>query len=469
MNYLLVVPSGVKIKTMNALSLTALLNSPVVPFTGTPRMVYMLVEIGGGKESTSMPVNLGLVIDASESMQVRLVTKNQFKQLLSSGGTNKILKDGIPAWEVDSIPGSVLNTFPRKIDYVSDALQAVSEYLRPGDYFSLAAFASRAELLLPMTSGRDRYRLSQKARKLENLRLGDDTRMAEGIRLAYTEIREKQQDNLAGRMILLTDGYTQDAKECYEWAQRAKDKGLVITTMGLGVEFNEDLLIPIAEMTGGNAYYVEKPGQVIDAFRQELGAAFGITYHGLKLHIHPSSGVELRQIYRVHPEIGKIKFESSQQGRNSCFLGNYDPDLPPAVLLELIVPPWSEGVFKMASLRLSWQGELGRIEESSSASDIEIRITPFHEGTSNERVTEIVNKVGAFKFGNFALEEVKKTNQTTAIKRLRLAAKRYQDVGETALSDEMTKMADRLDKREKLDSNATKKIRYETRLISRKS
>jgi len=450
------------------LTITAILNSPIVPITGAARKMYLLVEIGGGKDAKTMPMNLGLVIDASESMHIRLVTETQFKELIGRGKTIEVLKDGIPAWEIESIPSDLVSTFPRKIDYVSDALNTVSEYLRPGDFFSLTAFASRAKLVLPMTSGKERHKLAQKARGLEYIQLGDETCMAEGINIAYSEIREKQGPKMASRVILLTDGYTQDVKECYEWARRAQGKGLAITTMGLGVEFNEDLLIPIAEMTGGNAYYIEKPGQVSDAFRRELGAALGIVYRSLKLHVNNSPGVELRRVHRVLPELGNIEKESSLKGAATCFLGHYDPGSPPAVLLEFVIPPWGEGEFRMADMRLSWEGENGETADTGFNTEIVVKMERFPVGTLNSRVMDVVNKVSAFKFGNFALENAENADQAAAVKRLRLAGERLIEVGETDLAAQMKIMADRLQKRGQIDSNATKKLRYETRMISQR-
>ena len=450
------------------LTLTAILNSPIVPISGVPRKVYLLVEIGGGKDAKTMPMNLGLVIDASESMHIRLVTETQFKELIGRGKTMEVLKDGIPAWEIESIPSDLVSTFPRKIDYVSDALNSVSEYLRPGDSFSLTAFASRAKLVLPMTPGKDRHLLAQKARGLEYIQLGDETRMATGINLAYSEIREKQGPKMASRIILLTDGYTQDVKECYEWAKRAQSKGLAITTMGLGVEFNEDLLIPIAEMTGGNAYYIEKPGEVSDAFRRELGAALGIVYRSLKLHLNISSGVDLRRVHRVLPELGNIETDSFQMETATCFLGHYDPGSPPAVLLEFVIPPWGEGAFRIADMRLSWEGENGKTADTGFATEIGVKMERSPVGSLNSRVMDVVNKVSAFKFGNFALENAGDVDEVAAVNRLRLAGERLIEVGETDLAAQMEIMANRLQKRGKIDSNATKKLRYETRMISKR-
>jgi hypothetical protein len=448
------------------LTLKTSLNTPIFPVTGNPRLAYLLVEISGGDDAKSLPMNLGLVIDASESMRIRMVTEAQFKELVGDGSTKEVLTDGIPAWEIGSVPNEKIRQFPRKIDYVSDALNAVSEYLRPRDFFSLAAFAGRSELLVPMTSGIERNKLVQNARDLEFLHLGDETCMADGLALAYSEIREKGQGKLANRIILLTDGYTQDVKACYEWARRARKIGLAITTMGVGVEFNEDLLIPISEMTGGNAYYIETPNKIPDAFRQELGAALKVSYRNLNLHMQPSTGVSLRRVYRVLPELGNVEQDSVSGTGQTCFLGHYDPGAPPAFLVEIIIPPLGAGRYRVVKMGLSWDGENGERVQTSLASDIVVKLETSPAAMVNNRVMGIVEKVGAFKLGNYALEHAHHEDRNLAVNRLRQAADRLTAVGEPSLAVEMARMADLLQHLGQLDSNATKRLRYDTRRIT---
>jgi Ca-activated chloride channel family protein len=451
----------------SSLTVKTTLNMPVIPVAGNARMVYLLVEVSGGEDAQSLPLNLGLVIDASESMHIRMVTQDQFRELVGRGNTREILTDGIPAWEIDSIPGEMVSSLPRKIDYVKEALIVVSEYLRPSDYYALAAFASRSVQLIPMTSGKDRQKLLQNARDLDYLHLGDETCMAEGLAMAYAEIQEKQRGNLASRIILLTDGYTQDVKECYQWAKRARQIGLAITTMGVGVEFNEDLLIPIAEMTGGNAYYIESPEKIPGAFRKELGAALGVSYRNLKLHLKPSPGVALRHLYRLLPELGSVEGETAPDGQQTHYLGHYDPNAPPAFLAEMIVPALPAGAYRLLHFDFSWDGDQGEKDSHVIQDDLVAKIEPSPKVELNSRVMGFVDKVGAFKLGNYALEQAHSPDRAAAVNQLRHAAARFTEVGEPGLAAEMSRMADALHKQGKIDSNATKRLRYDTRHITR--
>ena len=65
-----------------------------------------------------------------------------------------------------------------------------------------------------MSTGKERGKLNKQARELEYLDLGDETLMAEGLAMVLNELQDKKTGNLADRIILLTDGYTKNVKQC---------------------------------------------------------------------------------------------------------------------------------------------------------------------------------------------------------------------------------------------------------------
>jgi Ca-activated chloride channel family protein len=448
------------------LLLTSTLASTVVPVTGQPRLVYLFLEVGGGEGAHALPVNLGLVIDSSDSMRIRLVTDSQFSELARLGHAKEVMTDGVPAFQITSIPNELVSKFPRRIDYVSEALIIAGEYLRPPDRFSLAAFAGKALTLIPATSGSERLRLQQAARDLENLNLGDETHMAEGLALGFAEVQRNQGQAYASRLILLTDGHTRDVNECYAWARRAHELGFPLTTMGIGNEFNEELLIPLADLTGGNAYYIETPDQIPAAFRKELGVALRISYRNVEIKLQLTSGVELRRVHRVLPEIGVFDPGPNMKGSYALLLGNYDPAAPIGLLAEFVLPPWQAGSYRFAQALLAWDDPDGGQARPSQRQDIVVQLA---HGTSipyNGRVMNIVEKIGAFKLGMQALEDVEHSDRGVATARLRQAATRLLDMGETSLANSMFQQAQSLENGGKVDPNATKKIRYETRRLT---
>lgn len=449
------------------------LSSKTVPVSATARLVYLLLEVGGGEGAQALPSNLGFVIDVSDSMRIRLVSDQQFAELIRNGQAQEVMTDGVPAYQITSAANGMMETLPRRIDYVSEALLIASEFLRPTDCYSLIAFAGRAQCMICSVTGKERMRLHQAARELEYLRLGDGTQMAEGMAMAFEELQRQKGREYTSRMILLTDGHTQNVSGCYHWADQARQAGMKVTTMGIGVEFNEDLLIPLADRTGGNAYYVETPDQIPDVFRKELGAALRISYRNVEIKLQLAKGVELRHVYRALPELGNFDQGPEMDSSYGLWVGDYDPAAPVALLAELVVPAWPAGVYRLAQAMLSWVDPGDEVSRRILRQDIVIQTARMLTARLDERVMNIVEKVGAFKMGTLALEAAQHAAQTTdagergaATVRLRQAATRLLDMGEPSLASAMLQQADSLESKGSLDPEATKRLRYETRRLT---
>jgi len=89
-------------------------------------------------------------------------------------------------------------------------------------------------------------------------------------------------------------------------------------------------------------------------------------------------------------------------------------------------------------------------------------------------VMNVVEKVGAYKMGTFALDHAQTAaitgdpqDKEAATMRLRQAATRLLDLGEIALASSMLKQADTLENSGSLDAEVTKKLRYDSRKISK--
>jgi Ca-activated chloride channel family protein len=421
----------------------------VVPPGEGPRLVYGLVEINGGQGAEVLPTNLGFLIDTSESMRIRLVTEKQFAELVKNGLAKEVMTDGVPAYQITATPNDWMVQLPRRIDYVSDALRIASEMLRESDYFSLAAFASQAQVLIPQSNGKERVRLKQAASELESLQLGDETHMAEGLALAFSETQRFPGKEFSSRLIVLTDGHTRKVNECYTWAKQAHKLGIKLTTMGIGNEFNEDLLIPLADLTGGNAYYIESPDKLCPAFEQELGLALHISYRNMEVKLQLMEGVQLRRVYRVLPELGEFDPGPEMEGSYSLLLGDYDPNSPAALLLELVIQPGPAGNYRLAQSMLAWDDPDPERGRQRLRKDVMIERSDSMTVRLDDHVMNMVEKVGAFKLGNTALEaaqqaiQVQDPNQKgAATVRLRQAATRLLDLGEANLAGAMFNQAD---------------------------
>lgn len=459
---------------MTTLALHAHLNRDTLPAAAQPQLVYVLLEARLPAAGPSAPVNLGLVIDTSVSMRIPLLTPGEFEELAGQGVVREVMADGIPVWQFEHVTTASLKRYPKPITFVIEALKVVLEQTRPADRLSLVAFADRAETVLPLTSGRDKRRLRPIIKDIDALRLGDDTYMGLGMAASFAELRRGASPEYATRMILLTDGFTRDYQACQSWTTQAADAGYAISTLGLGTEFNEDLLIPMAERTGGRAHFVADPGQLPDLFRAELAAAQAIGFRRSELKLQLTPGVELRRITRVKPALADVAPGPNRGGSYTVPLGDMERDAPPAFLLELIVPPRAEGEYRLLQAHLG-SDPVGAGRATARA-DVVGRFArgPAADRPADRRVMGYVERVVAFRLQTRALEDAAAGDVVSATRRLQAAATRLLDMGETQLAEAAQSQADALQARAAqsgplpADGTATKRLQYGTRQLTRK-
>jgi Ca-activated chloride channel family protein len=454
------------------LTLTCKVNTPYLPVAGSPRLVYLLLEVGGGADSDSLPVSLALVVDVSESMHFRLATEAQFEELARKGLLREVLVDGVPAWQSSGIPKEVLVSLPRKIDRVKDALRIAVEQLRSSDRFALTAFAGQAVTLIPNTSGADKRRLLDIVGGLDQLQLGDDTYIGRGMDLGFAELGRSVGDgpaDRADRMLVLTDGFTQDEADCRAAAARARQARIPVSTMGLGGEFNEELMIPIADQTGGEAYLLEDPDDIPEAFARELQRAQAVRYRGLEMKLRPSQGVEVRAAYRVRPTIAPLE-AVNDDGSYSFPLGDLVAGEEPALLLELIAPPRQPGVYRLAQALLAYDDPASDPPGLKTRADVVVEVTsdPAQAACQEPGVMHVVEALTAYKLQRRAQSDLEAGDVAGATRKLRTAATRLLDMGEQALAAEVEQQAEELERHGQADVQRTKRLRYETRKLTQK-
>jgi Ca-activated chloride channel family protein len=440
--------------------------NPYIPVTHQRHLVYVLVEVDPGAVPTAgASINLGLVVDASRSMSIPILTDQQFQKLRSMGMARQKTVDGVRVWQFD-VPKGYHIEAPSNMDFTKEALRTVADLLRPEDRFSLVAFAEDALLMIGSTSATRKSELVEAVDRLDRIDLGDETYMARGMAMGHKQIASGlaagSAADASSRMIVLTDGYTKDEGEARTWAQQAKQAGIVVSTMGLGLDFNEELLISLADASGGESYFIEDPQEIPAAFRQEMVRAQSVTWHDLSLSLDIPGDVTLRRAHRVRPSIASTEIEDGVLS-----LGNLEAGRPPAALLELVVPPRPEGTYRLAQIALQGRAAAAQAAQVIAQQDVVARYTerPSLASQTDPHLMSVVQAVSAFKLQSQAIEEASQGDVARATRRLRTAGERLKEMGQEDLGETMLVEADLLEKEGQMSSGGTKKLRYGTRKL----
>ena len=94
---------------------------------------------------------------------------------------------------------------------------------------------------------------------LDFSQLGDGTDMAKGLAVGIAEIKRDARPDHVNRLLILTDGFSQEPSKLQRLAAEARASEIPISTLGIGGEFNEKLLLDLADNSLGNAYFARVP------------------------------------------------------------------------------------------------------------------------------------------------------------------------------------------------------------------
>ncbi len=452
------------------IALNCIINTDSVTANGEPRLIYLLIDVGLGADAAPLqaPVNLAIVLDVSESMRLPVLSQEQFNELKKLGQVNETIADGVPVWTFKAIPDHIRRQAPSNVEAVQSAISRATQHLEAHDSVSLVAFAERAQVVLSGVPGSERDRVAGAVSSLGSLSLGDGTDMATGLEVGIAELRGSARPDHVNRLLILTDGFARDPDRVHALATEARTTEIPISTLGIGSEFNENLLLELADNSMGNAYFARVPQEIPPVFARELAAVQSVIMRGVEIEIGFSMGVEIRRAYRVRPSIS-IARTSSRDGRSIMIgAGDLDPLNPPALLVELIVPTRTAGNFRVARVTVTRQNEdQGRGTVGTADVVLHYSVSGRREEL-NPVVMNTVEKVTAYMLQTRALEDAAAGNVKGATQKLRAAATRFLTMGESTLAQAAQEEASRLEKGGEVSPEGAKELRYATRKLTQR-
>jgi Ca-activated chloride channel homolog len=299
------------------------------------------------------------------------------------------------------------------------------------------------------------------------------TEMAAGMRAGLEELLHGR--NRVGRaissLLLLTDGRTYgDESRCLDLAEVARRHELLITPLGVGDEWNEDLLEAIAFRCGSHSVYIDRAEAIVDAFRQHILELRSICGRQATLTLRTNPGTRLAQIHRITPLIGRIELLPSPNVSEQTYaLGNLLLGDPQTLLLEIVLPAIGEGEVEMVHCTLEWQPTDSLQPAEQAEYTITAPVNRFARPAQalDEQVKVAVEKVVAYKLQKRAWQDLQEGNLAQATTKLRMVATRLLAAGEPELARTVQAEADHLERHGFASVVGTKQIKYGTRGLGR--
>jgi Ca-activated chloride channel family protein len=200
-----------------------------------------------------------------------------------------------------------------KLSMAKRAALAVLDKLDERDRVALVVFDDHIDVLQPAALATDVVKAHARA-ELARIESRGSTALHEGWLTGCNAIVEelaRDGRNGVARCFLLTDGLANvGISDPEQIARQAGDirlrTGIGTSTFGVGADYNEALLGPMAEAGGGEFYHLRNAHETTGTFIGELGEMLGVAAGNARLEIEAQADVRVEALsaYRMLPADG---------------------------------------------------------------------------------------------------------------------------------------------------------------------
>jgi Ca-activated chloride channel family protein len=301
-----------------------------------------------------------------------------------------------------------------KIARAREAAAFCVDQLLADDRLGLVIFDDVVEVLVPNNTVENKGAIKE---IISEVRARNSTALHEAWVRGGIEVGENLISDAINRVLLITDGLANvgetNVDRIVSQAGELAARGISTSTIGIGRDFNEDLLIPMAEAGRGNAWHVEQPSDMEKIFGTEMEGLIAQVGHTVSLGLTPADNVRVVDVLN--------DFEAAHTGRYK--LPNLLAGSPIDVVVRLKVPSRAAGErFRTLDLRLAWNPQGAPSSERevmretvtlefTAATDIE-------EMPGDERVIKAVQLLMAARARREAIRELDRGDLVAARARM---------------------------------------------------
>jgi Ca-activated chloride channel family protein len=294
------------------------LGNPQAPAAGGEVWLQAGLQAQAAKPEEIAPLNLALVIDRSGSMG-----------------------------EAD------------KMSYVKQALRVFLGSLAANDIVSIVAYDYTAEVLV---SAREVGDGAWIADAVERLQPRGNTNLHDGLMLGFQEVDRNFDIRRNNRVILLTDGIANkgvtDPEQIAVAAKAYNDRGIYLSTIGLGRDFNDALLSRLALQGEGAYHFIDSAEEIDKVFQKDVLGLMQKVARDVSLTIRPEPGVQVLGVtgYEGQPPSGPVEIKLRDMGTGDSQI----------MLIQVALTPGGSGGRRLATVELRYTDIIAQRPEQTA-------------------------------------------------------------------------------------------------------
>jgi Ca-activated chloride channel homolog len=347
-----------------------------------------------------------------------------------------------------------------KLDMVKASAIQLIHKLKPQDIFSVVTFNDRAEVIIPATRQANLIKMENIIRLIQP---SGGTEIFKGLQAGLQEVDRYNNSRSINHIILLTDGHTYgDEQNCYTLAKEAAEKGIGISGLGIGNEWNDIFLDQLAHFTAGHCMLVSQPKDIERLLTEKFTNLSSIFAENVTLDFQLGNGVEIKYIFRLQPETDPLGCE------NPLRLGPILHIWPLTVLIEFVVHPQQDNIEVVNLLQ-------GSLEVLASGIDLPIPeipikiVLPINQTAELENppnsIIQALSKLTLYRLQEKARNEVANGNYSKATEHLQKLATHLLAQGERSLAKTIIFEIQNIENDRVYSEQGKKQIKYGTRAL----
>jgi Ca-activated chloride channel family protein len=260
-------------------------------------MVWLLLILSG------LYHNAFATREMIKATEVKLSTNMATAIMEADKRQTAFLKIGLTGFDVDEeqsrIPANIAIVLDKsgsmngqKINYARQAAIHAINQLNKEDIVSVITYDTEVNILVPATKVTNKPRIEK---LIHSIRVRGNTALFAGVSKGAAELRKFLSINKVNRVILLSDGLANvGPKSPIELGQLGASlakEGISVTTIGLGLGYNEDLMTQLAGFSDGNHAFVEEPSDLVRIFQYEFGDVLSVVAQDVNIDIQCGKGI----------------------------------------------------------------------------------------------------------------------------------------------------------------------------------
>lgn len=265
----------------------------------------------------------------------------------------------------------------KRIRAAKEAIHVALKRLSPNDIVSLISYNHEVQVLHPAALLKKSH--DQIKRSVERLTARGNTALFDGVQEGGEQVHRYISDNNVNRVLLVSDGLANVGpsrpQDLERLGRRLANDGITVTTIGLGLDYNEKLMRRLAQASDGNHAFIEHSEDLAGVFDKEFGDALTVTARDIRINIECKNGFKPNRIVGWDSEISGNTL-SMRMSRLHSINERY-------VIAELTPPPGAEiGDIDVANVRVEYRN-LATRRDDTVYSRVTARFTDDQQEAAN--------------------------------------------------------------------------------------